>query len=58
MGFLDSPAWAQAAMDELFSDMTDVEVCVNDVGIFSNNFEDHVNAVNTVLQLLGQHDFE
>ena len=35
MGFLNSPSWAQAAMDELFADLPDVEVYIDDVGIFS-----------------------
>ena len=35
MDFLDSPSWAQGAMEELFEDLPDVEVNVDDVGIFS-----------------------
>ena len=44
-------------MDESFSDMTDVEVCVDDIGIFLNNCEDHVATVDAVLQPPEQHDF-
>ena len=52
MGFLNSPLWAQGAMDELLSHPPDVEVCIDDVGIFSSNFEEHLETVDEVLQLL------
>ena len=57
MGFLNSPSWAQAAMDELFSDLTDVEVYIDDVGIFSYDFDSHCRVVSTVLTLLQKHNF-
>ena len=57
MGFLNSPSWAQAAMDELFSDLTDVEVYIDDVGIFSKDFESHKRVCNTVLTKLQQNNF-
>ena len=44
-------------MDESFSDLTDVEVCIDDVGMFSTEFEQHVKTLNTVLCQLEQHDF-
>ena len=37
VGFLNSPLWAQAVMDEPLSNMTDVEVCIDDVGVFSTD---------------------
>ena len=52
MGFLNSPSWAQAAMDELFSDLTDVEVYIDDVGIFSTDFKSHCRVVHAVLTKL------
>ena len=57
MGFLNSPSWAQAAMEESFSDMPDVEAHVNGVGIFSNSFEDHIKTVDKVLAKLKNHNF-
>ena len=48
MGFLNSSSWVQAAMDESFSDMPNVEVCVDG---------DHIKTVDAVLQQLEQHDF-
>ena len=57
MGFLNSPSWAQAAVDELFSDMTGVEVHVDDIRMFSSNCKNHIKTVNTVLCRLEQHDF-
>ena len=44
-------------MDELFSHPPNVEVHIDDIGAFSNNFEDHVKTVDAVLQLLEQHNF-
>ena len=44
-------------MDESFSNMTDVEVHTDNIGMTSNNFDDHINTVDAVLQLLEQHDF-
>ena len=49
MGFLNPPSWAQAALDEQFSDMTDVEVHVNEIGTFSTNCELHVATVGNAL---------
>ena len=57
MGFLNSPSWAQAAMDELFSDMPDVEVYIDDVGIFSTDFTSHCKTVRRVLTKLQDHNF-
>ena len=57
MGFLNSPSWAQAAMDELFAHLTDVEVYIDDVGIFSNDQKTHLKTVGTVLTILQEHNF-
>ena len=57
MGSLNSPSWAQAAMDELFLHVPNVEVCIDDIGTFSTNFEDHIKTVDAVLQSLEQHNF-
>ena len=57
MGFLNSPSWAQAAMDELFSELTDVEVYIDDVGIFSMDFDTHIRTVSKVLTKLQNHNF-
>ena len=57
LGFLDSPLWAQAAMEELFSDMTDFEACINRIGMFSNDSELHTTTVHDVLQQLEQPNF-
>ena len=57
MEFLNSPSWAQAAMDKLFSSYPNVEVYINDVGIFSTDFESHVAAVRNVLTMLQQPNF-
>ena len=57
MGFLNSPSWAPGAVEELFEDLPDVEVCVNDASIFSHDFETHCKTVDKVLSVLQSHDF-
>ena len=57
MGFLNSPSWAPAAMDELFSDVTDVKVSIDNIGAFSDDCEVHVATVCKALQQLEQHNF-
>ena len=57
MGFLNSPSWAQAAMDEIFLGMTDVKVHIDEVGIFSNDHNSHVSTVQEALKRLEQHNF-
>ena len=57
MGFLNSPSWAQAAMDELFKDFPQVEVYIDDVGIFSTDFKTHCTVVGQVLKILQDHNF-
>ena len=57
MGFLNSPSWAQAAVDELFLDMTNVEVCVDEIRMFSTDCDDHIETAGTVFHQLEQHNF-
>ena len=57
VGFLNGPSWAQGAVEELFFDPTDVEVCIDDIGTFSNNFDDHLKTLKTALSQLQEHNF-
>ena len=57
MGSINSPLWAQTAVEELFQDMPDAEVHINDIGIFSNNFQEHTQTVENMLQKLQEHNF-
>lgn len=58
MGLANSPDWAQATMEEIFKDMLHkVEVYLDDVGIFDNTWEEHLQTVAQVLTRLQDHDF-
>ena len=57
MGLKCSPDFAQEVMEGIFSDMEDVDVYIDDVGVFSNSWEDHVKVLDTVLERLQQNGF-
>ncbi len=43
MGLKCSPDFAQAAMENVLSDIKDANISINDVGAFSNDWDHHVN---------------
>ena len=43
MGLKCSPDIAQAAMENVLSDIKDANISINDVGAFSNDWDHHVN---------------
>jgi hypothetical protein len=45
VGIKQSPGVAQPFMEDLFRNIPEVDVYVDDVGIFSNSWEDHVRAL-------------
>jgi hypothetical protein len=49
MGLKCSPDIAQAAMENVLSDIEDANVYINDVGAFSNDWDHHVNLLATIL---------
>ncbi len=57
MGLKCSPDIAQAAMENLLSDIKDADVDIDDVGAFSNDQDHHVNLVTTILQQLCENGF-
>jgi hypothetical protein len=50
MGLKCSPDIAQAAMENVLSDIEDADVYINDVGAFSNDWDHHVNLLATILR--------
>jgi hypothetical protein len=50
MGLKCSPDIAQAAMENILSDIKDADVYIDDVGAFSNDWNHHVNLLATILQ--------
>jgi hypothetical protein len=54
MGLKCSPDIAQAAMENLLSDIKDADVYIDDVGAFSNDWDHHVNLIAAILRQLGE----
>ncbi len=52
MGLKCSPDIAQAAMENVLSDIDDVNVYIDDVGAFSNDWDHHVKLLATILRWL------
>ena len=53
MGLVNSPSWAQATMEEIFQDMKNkIEIYIDDIAIFSETYEDHMQTIHTVLTRL------
>jgi len=59
MGICNSPDIAQEAMEEIFLDMRDdeVECFIDDIGIFSMDFDEHMTKLKTVLTRLSDNGF-
>ncbi|KAG7345279.1 reverse transcriptase RNA-dependent DNA polymerase [Nitzschia inconspicua] len=58
MGLANSPDWAQATMEEVLQDvLQDIEIYIDDIAIFSKNWEDHIQLVSKVLRLLQDNGF-
>lgn len=59
MGIHNSPDFAQEIMEEIFNDMLDdgVEVFIDDIGIFSDNYPTHIETVTEVLRRLQENGF-
>jgi hypothetical protein len=49
MGLKCSPDIAQAAMENVLSDIKDADVYINDVGAFSDGWDHHVNLIATTM---------
>ncbi len=49
MGLKCSPDIAQAAMENVLSDIEDADVNIDDVGAFSDNWDHHINLLATIL---------
>ncbi len=57
MGLKCSLVIAQAIMENVFSDIKDADVYINDVGIFSNDWNHHVNLLSSILHPLCKNGF-
>ena len=52
MGLKCSPDFAQEVMEGIFSDLDDTDVYIDDVGVFSKNWDDYVNLLDIVCKRL------
>ena len=52
MGVCQSSDAAQCIMEEILQDMKEVEIYIDDIGIFSNDWETHMKSVHEVLDRL------
>ena len=57
MGVLTSPDFAQKQMENLLGHLSDIKVYINDIGIFSDSWDDHVASLRRVLNILQEHNF-
>ena len=50
MGVKQSPDIAQEIMEDVLRDIEEAEVYIDDIGIFSNDWNSHLKALHCVLQ--------
>jgi transposase InsO family protein len=57
MGVTVAPDFAQQIMDSIFRDLPEVDVYLDDVGIFNNDWDSHLTSLRLVLGLLEANGF-
>ena len=57
MGVSQAPDLCQEIMESIFNDMAEVEVFLDDIGIFSNDFVTHMRTIRKVLGRLQDNGF-
>ena len=57
MGLKCSPDFAQEVMENIFRDVSETEVYIDDIGVFTNNWEEHMTVLHIVLQKLQENGF-
>jgi hypothetical protein len=57
MGLKCSPDFAQEVMENIFRDVAEVDVYIDDIGIFSDSWEQHLEVLCIVLQKLQENGF-
>jgi Reverse transcriptase (RNA-dependent DNA polymerase) len=57
MGICQSPDIAQEAMEDLLRQFEEVDVYIDDIGIFSNTWSDHIASLAKILALLERNNF-
>ena len=57
IGVSQSPNIAQEVMEDLFHAMEQIDVYINDVGVFDHTWEDHLQSLEKTLSILQEHNF-
>ncbi len=57
MGLKCSPDFAQEVMENIFRDSDEAEVYIDDIGVFSDSWEQHMATLRVVLQKLQDNGF-
>jgi Reverse transcriptase (RNA-dependent DNA polymerase) len=57
MGIKQSPDVAQQIMEELLRPFEEVDVYIDDIGIFSNSWEEHIQSLHKILKILQDNNF-
>jgi hypothetical protein len=57
MGLKCSPDFAQETMENIFRDVLDAEVYIDNIGAFSNNWEHRLQLLHTILTKLQENGF-
>jgi hypothetical protein len=57
MGLKCSSDFAQEVMENIFREVEDEEVYIDDIGAFSNSWEEHMALLSTILTLLQDNGF-
>ncbi len=57
MGLKCSPDYVQEVMENIFRDVTDAEVYIDDIGAFSNSWEQHIALLHIILGKLQENGF-
>ncbi len=57
MGLKCSPDFAQEVMENIFQEVEDAEVYIDDIGAFSNSWEEHMALFSKILTLLQDNGF-
>ncbi len=57
MGLKCSPDYAQEGMENIFRDVKDEEVYIDDIGAFSQSWDDHITLLRTILTKLQDNGF-
>ena len=57
MGLKCSPDFAQEVMENIFRDISETEVYIDDIGVFTNTWEEHMKVLRIVLKKLQENGF-